>query len=307
MPPINRRQAMIPEGAVVLANDHGTAPGLYLDRGDILCVVLPGPPRELRPMFRALAAERLIPRGRGRQIFRRVLMVTGWTESHVEEAAQPVYARWRDWSPSVQTSILASLGQVEIHLSTVGENANEADRVLSAAAAELGTALGTRLVSRDGSPLEAVVGRMLTERSVSLAVAESCTGGLIASRLTDVPGSSSYLHAGWVVYSNEAKVRLLGVDPLLIQENGAVSEAVAKAMAVGARQRAGVDYAIGVTGIAGPGGGSVEKPVGTVYVALVGPNGFLRVRRIQFPGERDRVKYQASQAALDLLRCALLH
>ena len=306
MPDINRRQALIPKGAVALGNDHGTAPGLFLEHEGTLCVVLPGPPRELHPMFREVAAARLAPHSGGRGIFRRVLIVAGRTESHVEEAAQPVYSRWRGRSPAVHTSILASLGQIELHLSTAGTGAAEADRVLTAATAELAEVLGTNLVSTDGSPLEGVVGRLLVQRESAVAVAESCTGGLIASRLTDIPGSSAYVHSGWVVYSNEAKTQLLGVDPQLIADHGAVSEPVAEAMAVGARQRAGVEYALGVTGIAGPDGGSTDQPVGTVYIALVSPNAVSRVRRLQLPGERERVKCQASQAALDMLRRVLL-
>ena len=306
MPDINRRQALIPEGAVALANDHGTAPGLVLDHEGTLCVILPGPPRELHPMFREVAAARLAPRSGGRGIFRRVLIVAGRTESHVEEAAQPVYSRWRARSPAVHTSILVSLGQIELHLSTTGTGAAAADRALTAATVELAEVLGTNLVSTDGSPLERVVGRLLVQRESAVAVAESCTGGLIASRLTDIPGSSAYVHAGWVVYSNEAKTQLLGVDPQLIADHGAVSEPVVEALAAGARQRAGVEYALGVTGIAGPGGGSTEKPVGTVYIALASPNAAPRARRLRLPGERERVKYQASQAALDMLRRVLL-
>ena len=306
MPAINRRQALVPERAVTLANVHGTAPGLYLEHEDMLCVVLPGPPRELHPMFRAVAAARLAPRSGGRGIFRQVLIVAGRTESHVEEAAQPVYSRWRSRFPAVHTSILASLGQIELHLSTAGVDAHEADRVLTAARAELAEVLGTNLVSTDGSPLEVVVGRLLVQRESAVAVAESCTGGLITSRLTDIPGSSAYVHSGWVVYSNEAKTQLLGVDPQLIANHGAVSEPVAEAMAIGARQRAGVEYALGITGIAGPGGESRDKPVGTVYIALASPNALPQVRRLRLPGERQRVKYQASQAALDMLRRVLL-
>ena len=306
MPDINRRQALIPKGAVALGNDHGTAPGLFLEHEGTLCVVLPGPPRELHPMFREVAAVWLAPRSGGRGIFRRVLIVAGRTESHVEEVAQPVYSRWRARSPAVHTSILASLGQIELHLSTASTGAAEADRVLTAATAELAEVLGTNLVSSDGSPLEGVVGRLLVQRESAVAVAESCTGGLIASRLTDIPGSSAYVHSGWVVYSDEAKTQQLGVDPQLIADHGAVSEPVAEALAVGARQRAGVEYALGVTGIAGPGGGSTDKPVGTVYIALVSPNAVPRVRRLRLPGERERVKYQASQAALDILRRVLL-
>ena len=306
MPVINRRQALVPRGAAALANAKGTAPGLWIERSGAACVALPGPPRELRPMFDAVARERIAPRSGGHGIFRRVIRVTGRTESHVDEITCPVYSRWRSGPVPIETSILASLGQIELHLAARGATEDAAVRALDAATAELAGVLGRDLVSSDGSQLEAVVGRMLQERAARVAVAESCTGGLVASRLTDVAGSSAYVHAGWVVYSNEAKVALLGVDAASIAAHGAVSEPVARALATGARERGGVEYGIAVTGIAGPGGGSAAKPVGTVYVALAGPDGLQRVRRLSLPGEREQVKFQASQAALDLLRRALL-
>ena len=306
MPAINRRQALVPRGAAALANAKGTAPGLWIERSGAACVALPGPPRELRPMFDAVARERIAPRSGGHGIFRRVIRVTGRTESHVDEITCPVYSRWRSGPVPIETSILASLGQIELHLAARGATEDAAVRALDEATAELAGVLGRDLVSSDGAQLEAVVGRMLQERAARVAVAESCTGGLVASRLTDVAGSSAYVHAGWVVYSNEAKVALLGVDAASIAAHGAVSEPVARALATGARERGGVEYAIAVTGIAGPGGGSAAKPVGTVYVALAGPDGLQRVRRLSLPGEREQVKFQASQAALDLLRRALL-
>ena len=306
MPAINRRQALVPRGAAALANAKGTAPGLWIERSGAACVALPGPPRELRPMFDAVARERIAPRSGGHGIFRRVIRVTGRTESHVDEITCPVYSRWRSGPAPIETSILASLGQIELHLAARGATEDAAVRALDAATAELAGVLGRDLVSSDGSSLEAVVGRMLRERAARVAVAESCTGGLVASRLTDVAGSSAYVHAGWVVYSNAAKVALLGVDAASIAAHGAVSEPVALALATGARERGGVEYGIAVTGIAGPGGGSADKPVGTVYVALAGPDGLQRVRRSSLPGEREQVKFQASQAALDLLRRALL-
>ena len=306
MPAINRRQALVPRGAAALANAKGTAPGLWIERAGAACVALPGPPRELRPMLEAVARDRIAPSSGGHGIFRRVLRVTGRTESHVDEAAYPVYSRWRSGPVPIETSILASLGQIELHLAARGAMEEAAVRALDQATSELAGVLGRDLVSSDGSQLEAVVGGMLRERAARVAVAESCTGGLVASRLTDVAGSSAYVQAGWVVYSNEAKVALLGVDAASIAAHGAVSEPVARALATGARERGGVEYGIAVTGIAGPGGGSADKPVGTVYVALAGPEGLQRVRRLSLPGEREQVKFQASQAALDLLRRALL-
>ena len=306
MPEINRRQALVPGGAVVLPNPNGTAPGLWIERPDVVCVVLPGPPREVHGMFDTVVRGRLAPAAGRQGIFRRVLRVTGRTESYVDETASPVYSRWRSAAVPIETSVLASLGQIELHLAARAETAEAAARALDAATDELAAVLGRDLVSSDGAALEAVVGRLLCARGRRVALAESCTGGLIASRLTDVPGSSAYVHAGWVAYDNAAKTSHLGVDRQLIEVHGAVSEPVARALALGCRKLAATDYGLGVTGIAGPGGGSPEKPVGTVYVALAGPDERVRVRQLRLPGDRERVKFQASQAALDLLRRALI-
>ena len=306
MPAINRRQALVPRGAAVLPNPDGSAPGLWIERPEMVCIVLPGPPRELRGMFEAVARTRLAAACGRQGIFRRVLRVTGRPESYVDEVASPVYSRWLSASVPISTSVLASRGEVELHLAARAATREDADGALDAATSELAAVLGRDLVSSDGAALEEVVGRLLRAHGRRVAVAESCTGGLIASRLTDVPGSSEYVHAGWVAYHNEAKTALLGVDARLIEAHGAVSEPVARALADGCRKLAGTDYGLGVTGIAGPGGGSSEKPVGTVYVALAGPGERLRVRRLNLPGDRERVKHFASQAALDLLRRTLL-
>lgn len=305
MPDINRRQALIPRGASALVNAQGTAPGLWIEHAGVACVALPGPPRELRSMLETVVRERIAPSSGGEGVFRRVIRVTGRSESHVEEAAHPVYSRWRSAPVPIETSILASLGQIELHLAVRGRTQAAAAAALDDATNALAGVLGRDLVSSDGALLETVVGRLLRAAGRRVAVAESCTGGLVASRLTDVAGSSAYVQAGWVVYSNAAKVAL-GVDAAAIAEHGAVSEPVARALASAAREHAGVDYGIGLTGIAGPGGGTPAKPVGTVYVALAGPQGPPRVRALSLPGEREQVKYQASQAALDLLRRALL-
>ena len=306
MPEINLRQALVPKGAIQIPNTRGTAPGLWIDRPTLKCVVLPGPPRELEPMFERIALDRIASLSNGRSIFRRVIVIAGRTESSVDEIVSPIYSRWRSAPVPIETSILASLGQIELHLSVAGENEEKATVALDRAIKELLTVLGKDLVSAEGARLEDVVGDLLRSRSCRVTVAESCTGGLITSRLTDVPGSSAYVRVGWVVYSNDAKVDILGVDRELLRKHGAVSEPVARAMAVQARERAKVEYAIGVTGIAGPGGGSSQKPVGTVYVSLAGPEGQLWDCRLNLPGERERVKHQASQVALDMLRRALL-
>ena len=306
MPAINRRQALVPRGAAVLPNPEGSAPGLWIERPDAVCIVLPGPPGELRGMFEEVVRTRLAAACGRQGIFRRVLRVSGRPESYVDEVAAPVYSRWLSAPAPITTSVLASRGEVELQLAARAAGREEADRALAAATGELAAVLGRDLVSSDGALLEEVVGRLLRARGRRVAVAESCTGGLIASRLTDVPGSSEYVHAGWVAYHNAAKTVLLGVDERLIEVHGAVSEPVARALAEGCRKRAGTDYGLGVTGIAGPGGGSPEKPVGTVCVALAGPGEQVRVRRLNLPGDRQRVKHFASQAALDLLRRALL-
>ena len=305
MPDLNRRQALVPDGAAILPNPRGTAPGLWIERGDVICLLLPGPPRELCPMFEEVLSARIAERTAGHRLFRRVLTIVGRTESSVEELTHPVYSQWRVAGRRIDATILASLGQIELHLSTGADDADRATRLLDTATAELADVLGDSLVGTHGESLEVVVGRLLTSRGYRLALAESCTGGLAASRMTDVPGSSAYVLAGWIVYSNEAKVDL-GVDATVIEQYGAVSEPVALAMAVQARRRAHADYGLGVTGIAGPSGGSADKPVGTVWFGLAGPDGLIRAFTARFTGERYRVKFQASQTALDMLRRELL-
>jgi nicotinamide-nucleotide amidase len=306
MPENNRRQAMVPRGAVVLENVNGTAPGLLIERGRKMILLLPGPPGELQPMADALVAGPLGSRAGRRRLARRVLRVTGRTESHVEQAVQPIYSRWRAWHPPIETTILAAPGQIELHLTAGAEDEIAAGGVLEVATAELAAVLGADLFSTDGRTLEEVVGNLCRARGLSLAVGESCTGGLVASRLTDVPGSSAFFIFGVVAYSNESKTAALGVPAETIQLHGAVSKPVAVALAEGARRRGRADVGVGVTGIAGPGGGSAHKPVGTVVIAVAGPANGLSVRSYSFPGGRSQVKHQASQGALDLVRRALL-
>jgi nicotinamide-nucleotide amidase len=235
-----------------------------------------------------------------------VLKIAGRTESDVEQVAQPVYSRWSAWTPPVATSILAAPGQIELHFSTLAEQDAEGEEALDRATREMLAVLGDDVYSTDGRTLEQVVGDRLRARGWRLATAESCTGGLVASRLTDVAGSSDYVDRGFVCYSNRAKSEVLGVPEALIGAHGAVSEPVAVAMADGARQRAGADIAVGITGIAGPGGGSEQKPVGTVVVAIaVSGAGRGAVKTFRFPGGREQVKFQSSQAALNMLRRAL--
>jgi len=305
MQAINRRQAMVPRGAVVLQNSKGTAPGLWIERDGTSVALLPGPPREMTPMLEALIAERLGPRSGGAGVFRRVLKITGRTESDVDARAQPIYSKWAASPVPISTTILAVMGQIELHLSAAAPSRAEGDHALEMAVRELVEGLGSVVYSVDGRSLEAVVGDLLRSKNLSIAVAESCSGGLLASRLTDVPGSSDYFERGAVTYSNQSKVKWLGVPEALIAEHGAVSEPVARAMADGIRTRAGSDVGIGVTGIAGPGGGTPEKPVGTVAIAVITPAAD-HVRTFQLLGGRDLVKFQSAQAAMNMLRLMLL-
>jgi len=305
MPVNNRRQGMVPRGATVLANPNGTAPGLWLERDRAAILLLPGPPREMTPMLESVIRERLAPRSGSSGLFRRVLKITGRAESDVDDQAQPVYTRWIAQDVPISTTILAVLGQIELHLTAQAASREEADAALDAAVGELQGVLGPAVYSTDGRALEVVVGDLLRERKMTIAVAESCTGGLLASRLTDVPGSSDYVDRGVVCYSNLAKTELAGVPPALLSDHGAVSEPVAQAMAEGIRSRARTNIGVGITGIAGPGGGSPEKPVGTVAVAVAGDDE-LRVRTFQFVGGREMVKFQAAQSALNMTRLMLL-
>jgi len=304
MPAVNRRQAMVPRGASVLANPHGTAPGLWIEHGDQVIALLPGPPREMKPMMGGDVRRRLEAITGSVRLHRRLVRVAGKGESMVEEIVQPIYSRWLAQSPPIVTTILAGLGQVELHLVMQSDNAAAASEALNLAVSELSQALGPDLVSTDGAALEAVVGDLLRARGWWVAFAESCTGGLATSRMTDIPGSSEYVERSIVAYSNRAKIELLDVPEALIEEHGAVSEPVAAAMAAGIRKRAGVNVGIGITGIAGPGGGSEQKPVGTVCIAVDG--GETKVRTFRFPGGREMVKAMSANWAIDMLRRFLI-
>src|SRR5712671_1316309 len=205
MPEINRRQGMVPEGATLIDNPNGTAPGLWIERGRTLIVMLPGPPREMKPMFEGVLKDRLTPRSGGRGLFRRVLKITGRTESDVDATAQPVYGRWLAQAVPISTTILAVLGQIELHLTASASSRADADGALDPAVAELQTALGEAVYSVDGKGLETVVAELLRAARLTIATAESCSGGLLASRLTDVPGSSAYMQQGLVCYTNASK------------------------------------------------------------------------------------------------------
>jgi nicotinamide-nucleotide amidase len=305
MPQVNRKQAMVPHGAAVLANPRGTAPGLFIEHDERIVVLFPGPPREMQPMFDDLCAATLAARAGGARIHKATLFVAGRGESHVEEIAQPVYSKWIRETPPIETTILAMPGQVELHLMVRSAGGTDAAGRLHAAREELVAALGADVFSTDGRSMEEVVGAMLRDRGLTIAAAESCTGGLLMSRLTDIAGSSEYVLGGAVTYSNALKTTLAGVSPALIETHGAVSEAVAVALAEGVRERTGASLGLGITGIAGPGGGTAEKPVGTVAIALSGNDLAPRVRTFSFFGGRPQIKFQATQAALDMVRRGL--
>ena len=301
MPEINKRQAYVIDGSEVLPNPNGSAVGMLLRLDGKFLAVLPGPPREMKPMFETYVLPRLRDVAGGVLVRRRVLRVSGMGESAVDEVIAPIYKSY----PQVQTSILFSRVEIEIHLNARSTSAEVADSLLEELAGKIVGALGPPVFATDGETMEEIVGRMLNERRETLAVAESCTGGLIGMRLTEVPGSSSYFMEGAVTYANEAKMRALGVSERTLLTHGAVSAETAEEMARGMRERAGTDHAVSVTGIAGPGGGSDEKPVGTVFVGYAGPGGSKSMKFL-LPGDRELVRWRASQAALDYLRRRLI-
>jgi nicotinamide-nucleotide amidase len=302
MPEVNRRQALVIDGGVVLENPNGTAPGQMVDVGDKLVVLLPGPPRELKPMMDALVDGALGARVGAERLYRTTLFTVGRGESHVEEIVQPVYSRWRHWTPPIETTILAAPGQIELHLVTRSADAAVAGAALTRARDEVMAVLGPDVFSTDGRSMEEIVGQRLLDRSLTIAAAESCTGGLMLSRLTDVPGSSAYVVGGVVAYSNALKVDLVDVPAALIQAHGAVSEPVAIALAEGVRVKAGASIGVGITGIAGPSGGTPQKPVGTVAIAVASALSPTHSRLFWLYGTRTMIKFQAAQMGLDMVR-----
>lgn len=297
MPEINKRQAYIIDGSEILANPHGSAVGMLAEIDEKMLAILPGPPRENQPMF----TEHVLPRLKGIagevHVRRRILRVSGMSESAVDEIAAPIYTKYAD----VQTSILFNRSEVEIHIAVRSDTPEIAESTAEKLANELAKALGKAVFSTNGETMEEIVGLRLKERGETLSVAESCTGGLIGQRITDVAGSSAYFIEGAITYSNEAKIRTLNVSPDIIENHGAVSAECAEAMAAGMLEYAGTDHAISVTGIAGPDGGSDEKPVGTVFIGYAGQSGVKSVK-IVLPGDRYLIRWRASQAALDYLR-----
>jgi nicotinamide-nucleotide amidase len=302
MPSTNRKQCYVIEGAEVLENPNGTAPGLWVVMPGHRIALLPGPPHELRPMFENLVMPRLAAQRRGTTM-RRVLRLTGIGESLMESRIKGLY----DNVPAgIKVTTLAAPGDLAIHLVFQG---NEASSSVAAKLDRLQEEMASRLrpwvYSTGGESMEAVVGALLRERGLTVACAESCTGGLLGHRLTNVPGSSAYFLESAVVYADRAKQKRLGVPASLIMRHGAVSRPVAREMATGIKRTSGSDYGLAITGIAGPAGGTARKPVGLVYIALAG-DGRITVEKSLFWGGREHIKFQSSQKALNILRKELI-
>ena len=301
MAEINRRQAYVIDGAEVLPNERGTAPGQWIANPGVVFMLLPGPPSEMKPMFETQCLPRLEKLLPPQVIRTRWLRTVGMSESELDQLISPVYTRYAN----LATTILAVSGEIHVHLRARCSSVQEAESLVAQASSEIEPLLGDRVYSCNGDSLETVVGDLLNARHASLSVAESATSGLLGGRITAVPGASDYFRGGFITYSDEMKIRLLGVPAELIAEHSAVSEPVAKAMAEGARDRTGSDYALSITGYAGPDGAQV----GLVFIGLAAPPGAdnaTEVRRVQWPADRERVRAFSTNIALDMLRRKLL-
>jgi nicotinamide-nucleotide amidase len=303
MPEVNRRQAWVVEGAAVLANDCGTAPGLRVESGGCTLFLFPGVPTELEGLMASALEPWLAARSGGVARETAVLKIAGLPESVVEERIAPAYGEFGREA----ITILANAGEIRLQATAAGPEPERRAR-LQAMVERLAALAGDAVfTTRDEDTLESVVGDLLRAAGATLAAAESCTGGLFSQRITAVPGSSDYFLGAAITYSNELKTQLVGVPAEMIAEHGAVSEPVARAMAEGARRSLGSDWAVGITGVAGPGGGSEAKPVGTVHLAVAGPgDGEVEHRQLRLPGDRDRVRRFSTQIVLEMLRRRLL-
>ena len=293
----NRRQTFLVEGAEPLPNPRGTAPGQWLDVKGRIVMLLPGPPHELKAMFANECLPRLAARLPAQVIRTRFFRVACMGESDLDQLIAPVYKNYTN--PA--TTILAGAGDIQIHLRARGATEREAEDLLNAVGPAIEQLLGERIYSRNGAPLEAVVGELLRARRATLSVAESCTGGLLGERITSVAGSSDYFVGGFLVYTDHMKTALLGVEPELLARHTSVSEEAARAMAAGARSRTGSTYAISVTGEAGP-ESATGAPVGTVVIGFAGPDAEPEAERFTLFGGREGIRARAAQWALDLLR-----
>jgi nicotinamide-nucleotide amidase len=301
----NAKQADILTGATVLPNSLGTAPGQWIagkyDGQERILMLLPGPPHELKALFETECILRLRARVPPQHIATRILKMAMMPESQVDARVAPIYKTYTD----VETTILAGRGEIQLHLRCRKDSQVEADARVEELADKIEDELGDAIFSRKGETIEQIVSYLLQMRSMTLAVAESCTGGLLAERITSLSGSSRYFLGGAVVYSNELKTQFANVPKTLIDRHGAVSREVAASMAEGIRKRCLASYGVGITGVAGPTGGTEQKPVGLVYIALAGEEGTQVVER-NFPGDRKRIRQFATQQALEMIRRALL-
>jgi nicotinamide-nucleotide amidase len=305
MSPNNAKQADVLEGATVLPNPNGTAPGQWfsgqIDGRERIVILLPGPPHELKALFEAECRERLREKLPTAFLATRVLKVAMLGESHVDARVAPIYKRFAE----VQTTILAGAGEIQLHFTSRAESMEAAQARVDEAADAVEEELDDAVYSRDGQSLEQIVGYWLQMRNATLAVAESCTGGLLGERITSVGGSSRYFAGGAIVYSNTVKTELAGVPADMIERHGAVSREVAAALAEAIRYRCDTTLGIGITGVAGPAGGTPEKPVGLVFHALASASGTEVIERI-FPGDRKRIRWFATTLALDMVRKKLM-
>ncbi|HET8667023.1 MAG TPA: competence/damage-inducible protein A [Terriglobales bacterium] len=305
MPENNARQADVVVGATVLPNPNGTAPGQWIETtyegAERMIALLPGPPWEMKPLFEAQCLPRLRSKLPPAHIATRTLKVAMMGESQCDLRIAPIYKQYAD----VQTTILAGPGDIEIHLRARADEEEAAQKRVDRVAGEIEDELEDFVYSSQGESLEQIVGYYLQMRNTTVAVAESCTGGLLGARISSIAGSSRYFLGGVISYSNDLKTLFANVPPLMIQAHGAVSREVAAAMAEGIREECNAGIGVAVTGIAGPGGGSEEKPVGLVYHALHDGVSTEVVER-KFPGDRERIRMWAAQQALDLIRRKLM-
>jgi nicotinamide-nucleotide amidase len=301
MPEINVSQAMVPEGARAIENRRGTASGLLFERGGVLLFVLPGPPHEVRAMFESFVSPYLEGRGLRRLSQDRVLRTTGLTESEIAELVAPIAKRLA----RTDVAYLPSVTGVDLRITGRGSTPAEAAKTADSSLDKLSARLESFVYATGPESLEKIVGCMLSMRGATVSVAESCTGGGLGRTLTRIPGSSDYFKGGVIAYSDELKKRLLKVKAATLKSQGAVSGAVAGEMAAGVRSACRADFGLAVTGVAGPGGGTEEKPVGTVHIAVASAD-TVRIRGHRFEGGRSAVRAAATQAALELLRRTLM-
>lgn len=304
MPEINLKQAMFPAQATIITNTYGTAPGMYLPlKNNQVIICMPGPPRETEPMYDNYVQDLL------RQTYNldsqssasRIIKVLGPGESQVEDMLTEVIEQAENYN----LALLARDGEIDIRLTAEGKDYQESLMILDQITEQINHRMGKSVFGYDDDTLVGVVARLLSSHNMTLAVAESCTGGLLGKIITDISGSSRFFWGGVISYSNQAKQKVLGVKSVTLHDHGAVSRATALEMAQGVKRLAGTDWGVSITGIAGPDGGSKEKPIGLVYIAVVGDN-LEQVREMHFVGSRDAIRMLSAKSALDLLRLQLV-